>query len=198
MNSTLIEVFDCANSPHGSPLTASTSTETAEKLVLSTATKMQEFWHLCLVSDWLSASQDSKVNIHEVLEDRLSHITAETVRAVIDCLLSICSQETSEDLQEFSSDAPLCNFLKAVADSIKAESSPKAARPKESTSAAGSNMIEEPPSAVPPQSDVVDREDDSIAVPSDDSHLEFSSSLHFMFLSWESLASRNTLKIVRA
>ncbi|KAL7825126.1 hypothetical protein AOLI_G00323330 [Acnodon oligacanthus] len=33
------------------------------------------------------------------------------------------------------------------------------------------------------QSDVADREDDSTSLPSDDSHLEFSSSLHIMFLS---------------
>ncbi|KAL6471832.1 hypothetical protein MHYP_G00204820 [Metynnis hypsauchen] len=39
INSTFTDLFVYANSPHGSPLTASTSTETAEKLVLSTATK---------------------------------------------------------------------------------------------------------------------------------------------------------------
>ncbi|KAL6467836.1 hypothetical protein MHYP_G00235130 [Metynnis hypsauchen] len=90
-------------------------------------------------------------------------------------------QETSEDLQEFSSDAPLCNFLKAVADCIKAESSPKASTPTESTSAAGSNMVEEPPSAVPPQSDsdMADREDDSTGAPSDD--FESFTSLHMKF-----------------
>ncbi|KAL7825240.1 hypothetical protein AOLI_G00324470 [Acnodon oligacanthus] len=68
INSTFTDLFVYANSPCGSPLTASTSTETAEKQVL--ATKMQEFWRLCFVSDWLSSSQDSNINIHEVLEDR--------------------------------------------------------------------------------------------------------------------------------
>ncbi|KAL6471823.1 hypothetical protein MHYP_G00204730 [Metynnis hypsauchen] len=194
INSTFTDLFVYANSPHGSPLTASTNTETAEKLVLSTATKVQEFWRLCLVSDWLSASQDSGVNIHEVLEDRLPYITAETVRAVIDCLLSSCSEETSEDLQGFRSYVPLCNFLKAVADSIKTESSPKASTPMESTSAAGSNMVAEPPSAVPPQSDsdVADREGHSAGAPSDD--FESFTSLHMKFSPWPRLASRNTLK----
>ena len=106
MNSALMD-FDYESSLHSSPLTASASMETAKKLLRSTTNKMKEFWHLCIVSDWLSASRDSPVNIHEVLEDRLSYVTDEAVNAVFDTMLSICRKRTSGKFQEFHSDAPL-------------------------------------------------------------------------------------------
>ena len=145
MNSALMEDFDYESSLHSSPLTASASMETAKKLLLSTTTKMKEFWHLCIVSDWLSASRDSPVNIHEVLEDRLSYVTDEAVNAVFDTMLSICRKRTSGKFQEFHSDAPLYNFLQAVVHSIRAEDSAKAATPRESTSVTRSNNFCCPP-----------------------------------------------------
>ncbi|XP_017569047.1 uncharacterized protein LOC108436847 isoform X2 [Pygocentrus nattereri] len=116
INSTLAELHHDAES-HQEPLfPGSTSKEAARKLLSATFTKMQDVVQLCAVSDWLSDSQGSPVDVHEELEEMLPLITAKVVATLFESMLTICSEGTPA-----KSETPLFNFVQAVNDKIRSD-----------------------------------------------------------------------------
>ncbi|KAL6473862.1 hypothetical protein MHYP_G00174230 [Metynnis hypsauchen] len=121
INSTLTELRHHAES-HQEPLfPGSTSKEAARKLLSATFTKMQDVVQLCTVSDWLSASQGSPVDVHEELEEMLPLITAKVVATLFESMSNICSEGTPDKSEEGVSKTPLLNFVHAVNDKIRSE-----------------------------------------------------------------------------
>ncbi|XP_022539763.2 uncharacterized protein LOC111195787 isoform X1 [Astyanax mexicanus] len=101
----------------------SASQELATELVISTANKMREYWHLCTVSDWIGASLVSPVEIFSAVDTCLSRIVLEALSSYFETLLSICSEGTSADACRIDLDTSQCDFIQAVADKIKGFSS---------------------------------------------------------------------------
>ena len=82
---------------------------------------MQDAVQLYTVSDWLSASQGSPVDLHEELEEMLPLVTAKVVATVFESMLTICSEGTPDEPKERVSETPLFNFVQAVHDKIKSD-----------------------------------------------------------------------------
>ncbi|XP_049340461.1 uncharacterized protein LOC111195823 isoform X5 [Astyanax mexicanus] len=97
----------------------SASQELASELVISTANKMREYWHLCTVSEWIGASLVSPVEIFSAVDTCLSLIVLEALSSYFETLLSICSEGTSADACRIDLDTSQCDFIQAVADKIK-------------------------------------------------------------------------------
>ncbi|KAL6473823.1 hypothetical protein MHYP_G00173840 [Metynnis hypsauchen] len=121
INSTLAELYRDAES-HEEPLCpGSTSKEVARELLSATFTRMQDALQLHTVSDWLSASQGSPVDLQDELEEMLPLVTAKVVSTVFGSMLTICSEGTPDEPKDGVSETPLFNFVQAVHDKIKSD-----------------------------------------------------------------------------
>ncbi|KAI4894219.1 hypothetical protein NFI96_016671, partial [Prochilodus magdalenae] len=96
-----------------------TGTNPGSNLLLRTMKKLQDFWQICRVCCWLRASRGSPVNIHDQLEAVVAPLTLKVV-----ALLNNSTEGTSKGAMDCGLDAPLRNFLLAVADKIRTEISP--------------------------------------------------------------------------
>ncbi|KAI4894215.1 hypothetical protein NFI96_016672, partial [Prochilodus magdalenae] len=96
-----------------------TGTNPGSNLLLRTMKKLQDFWQICRVCCWLRASRGSPVNIHDQLEAVVAPLTLKVV-----ALLNNSPEGTSKGAMDCGLDAPLRNFLLAVADKIRTEISP--------------------------------------------------------------------------
>ncbi|KAL7858628.1 hypothetical protein AOLI_G00187300 [Acnodon oligacanthus] len=135
INSTLTELY-CDAESHQEPLfPRSTSEKFARELLSATYTRMQDALELYMVSDWLSASEGSPVDLHEELEEMLPIVTAKVVAAVFGSMLTISSEGNPK---EGVSETPLLNFVQAVHDKIKSDLF-KAATLRQSSGTCSSN-----------------------------------------------------------
>ncbi|KAI4893810.1 hypothetical protein NFI96_007751 [Prochilodus magdalenae] len=96
-----------------------TGTNPGSNLLLRTMKKLQDFWQICRVCCWLRASRGSPVYIHDQLEAVVAPLTLKVV-----ALLNNSTEGTSKGAMDCGLDAPLRNFLLAVADKIRTEICP--------------------------------------------------------------------------
>ncbi|KAG9262610.1 hypothetical protein AMEX_G24402 [Astyanax mexicanus] len=89
----------------------------AEKLVDSTADKMLEYWHLCIVSNWLTAaSYDHCVDPNVVIDSLSSRMAKDALSTFFQYLLSICIRQMPSKTRSVFVDSPMSRFLMDVAE----------------------------------------------------------------------------------
>ncbi|KAG9262142.1 hypothetical protein AMEX_G23869 [Astyanax mexicanus] len=89
----------------------------AEKLIYSTADKMLEYWHLCTVSKWLTAtSYDNCVHPNIMLDSLSFRMAEDTLSTFFQALLSVCIGRKPGEPWCVFLDSPKCSFLMDVVE----------------------------------------------------------------------------------